>query len=486
MSSKNETPALLISLALTLALIGGGGWWLLRTSNLDGLLNGGDRPSGGQSANLGGAANSDLTQRLSAGDRLLFPQGASPAKQAAVEAIAANEPVEAVSLLEDAVQQNRNDPEARIYLNNAQILRDARDAYAILVTVPIASDRNGSLEILRGVAQAQDEINAAGGINGNALFVWIADDANDPAIAQQIATFVTTSPSILGVVGHYASDVTLAAAPIYQSGGVVAISPVSTSVRLSNFGDHIFRTVPSDFIAARALSDYLLETLQQQRAAVFFNSESGYSQSLMSEFSSAISLGGGQVVSLVDLADGGFSAQASVNDAAQKGATALVLLPNTGRLDEALQVVQLGQGRFSLLAGDDVYTSKTLEVGGSAATDMVVAVPWHILAHEGSPFVAASRQFWGGDVSWRTVTAYDATRALIHSLESAPEKPSDETYEASRRAVQQSLRSSTFEVMGATEPVQFLPSGDRNQRVQLVRVQPGSRAGFAYEFVPIR
>jgi len=33
--------------------------------------------------------------------------------------------------------------------------------------------------------------------------------------------------------------------------------------------------------------------------------------------------------------------------------------------------------------------------------------------------------------------------------------------------------------------VRFLPSGDRNQSVQLVVVQPGSRSSFGVDFVPI-
>jgi branched-chain amino acid transport system substrate-binding protein len=33
--------------------------------------------------------------------------------------------------------------------------------------------------------------------------------------------------------------------------------------------------------------------------------------------------------------------------------------------------------------------------------------------------------------------------------------------------------------------VRFLPSGDRNQSVQLVIVQPGERSGFGYDFVPV-
>jgi len=481
-SKKNEIPALLVALVCTAALTWGC-FLLLRISLRvgDGILTR-DRSTDTLAEVSEESPRSALVERQSPGGQVFFTQNLTPEKQAATEALRAGNDGEAVRLLEASLQQNPNDPEARIYLNNARVLQETGYSSelnslidAILVSVPITSDPNGSLEILRGVAQAQEEANAAG---GRLLFIWIADDENDPAIAEEIANFAVEADFIKGVVGHYASDVTLTAAPIYEEGRVVAISPVSTSVRLSNYGDYIFRTVPSDFVAARALANYLLETVQQRRAAVFFNSESAYSQSLMSEFSSALSLGGGQVVSLVDLSDSGFSAAASLEEATQKGAEALVLLPNTGRLDESLQLVQLAQGRFTLLAGDDVYTSKTLEVGGQAADGMVVAVPWHILAHEGSGFVSASRQLWRGDVNWRTVTAYDATRALVQAFSREGTSPS-------REQVQQALRSPTFQADGATEAVQFLPSGDRNMGIQLVRVQPGFRSGLAFEFVPI-
>lgn len=67
---------------------------------------------------------------------------------------------------------NRNDPEARIFLNNARIGK--QKSYTIATSVPIGTDPNESLEILRGVAQAQNEINASGGIKGVPLKVAIA------------------------------------------------------------------------------------------------------------------------------------------------------------------------------------------------------------------------------------------------------------------------------------------------------------------------
>ena len=470
MSQKNETSVLIVSLLVTAALLGAGFW--LFGKNL-GLGGGAPNPSIG--ANSGPSAeNIPIPDRISQGNRWLVSSDGSPERQAAVGAIANQDYPKAIADLSTSLAQQRNDPEALIYLNNARI--GDQPAYTIAVAVPVYSDVNGSLEILRGVAQAQNDLNQAGGINGMSLRVAIARDDNNPEIARQLATALAADRNILGVVGHYASDVTLAAATVYEASKLVTISPVSTSVKLSGFGQYIFRSVPSDFVAARSLADYMLNRQQQQSAAVFFNSQSGYSQSIKSEFVSALSLGGGRVVSEFDLAAATFSPETSLNQATQQGATVLAMFPNSGQLDRALQVIQANQGRLKLLGGDDVYAPKTLEVGKTAAVGMVLAVPWHILANTQTPFVTTSRQLWGGDVNWRTATAYDATQALIEALRRNP----------TRDGIQQALHAPDFTTPGASNPVQFLPSGDRNQPVQLVEIKPGTRSGFGFDFYPVQ
>jgi branched-chain amino acid transport system substrate-binding protein len=460
---KKETLVLSLTLLITLGLLGIGAWWFFGRSGLK--LN----EAKNSTEKVGDRA---LKDRISFGEKSLIPGETSPAKRAGVEAIAAQNYPEAITNLEAALKTKRNDPEALIFLNNARI--GNRQSYTIAVSVPIRIDLNGSLEILRGVAQAQTEINPTG-IQGIPLKVAIANDDNNPEIAKQIASEFVNNSDILGVVGSFSSDVTLAAGTVYNSGKLVTISPISTSVKLSGFSPYVLRTVPSDYVAARALADYLLTQMQQKQAAVFFNSQSGYSQSLKSEFVTAISLGGGQVVSEFDLSAPGFSAAKSVEQAITQGAKVLMLVSNTGTLDTALQVVQTNRQRLGLLGGDDVYSPKTLEVGQDNAEGMVVAVAWHIDANLNSAFVRQSKQLWIGNVNWRTAMAYDATKALIGAIERDP----------TRTGVQQALISPNFSASGASGTVQFLPSGDRNAPIQLVKIVPGQQSGTGYDFVPI-
>jgi ABC-type branched-subunit amino acid transport system substrate-binding protein len=465
-----------------------GGYLCLKVANLPDLD---DAPVLSQANNSvnNSVEEAQLQNRFSQGEKVLIPQTTTPEKQMAVAAFAQGNYDNAASLFAASLKTVANDPEALIYLNNARIGR--AKSYSIAVSVPIGSDVNAAQEILRGVAQAQDRINQKSGINDTPLKVQIVNDDNNPKIAQQVAHHLSQQGSgisqvsgisshqnqaILGVIGHYASDVTLATAEVYEAEKLVAISPISTSSKLSNLSPYIFRTVPSDYVAARALAQYMLENLQQKKVAIFYNSQSNYSESLKSEFTASVSLGGGEVVNTFDLADANFNASDRYEEAVNNGAEAIMLAANTSALDKALQVVQVNGKRLSLLAGDDVYTPKTLQIAGERGENMVLAIPWHIRNSPDNEFVLVAQKLWGGEVNWRSAMAYDAAQALITAIAENPQP--------TRISVQQNLSDSNFSTAGATSRVHFLPSGDRSGKIQLVKMQPGSNK-FGYEFLPI-
>lgn len=486
MSQKKETFVLLLSLLITLVLIGFGATWLLntlRSPNAPGNLSTGDlnegnpasSPAGsdaGSDPSSGELPASEIGNRLSGGDRLILTNSTSPQKQAGIAALAAGNYDQAVAQLEAALNANRNDPEALIYLNNARIA--TQPSYTLAVVIP-SSAPDVAAELLRGIAQAQTEVNQAGGIQGTPLRIVIADDGDDEAIARQLANAIASQPDILGVIGHFSSGTTLAAAEVYQSAGVPMISPTSTSVRISELGDYIFRTVQSDRFAADGLARYMVNTLQTPSVAVFYNSQSDYSNSLKDAFTSAVFAGGGQVTSEIDLSSSSFNAAAAVEQAIQQGAQTLMLANNTGTRRQALEVVAANQGRLRLLGGDSLYNAELLQAGGAAAVGMVVAAPWHRDANPGSSFPQASRQLWGGDVSWRTALAYDAAQVFLTAIAQGP----------TRAGIHQALNATSFSATGASGSIQFLPSGDRNQATQLVIVRAGNSTGYGYEFAPV-
>ncbi|MGB2927223.1 MAG: ABC transporter substrate-binding protein [Limnothrix sp.] len=470
MANKNDTAALLGALVLTVALLGAGGWWFLQQQDgSETMRSGGEKSRGGAAA---------IAERLSGGERLLLQGNTNDARDEGIAAYAAGDFGEAAKLFATARAEQGNRPDILIYLNNAKASQ--ADYHTIAVVVPLAEDTETGIaeELLRGVAQAQEEVNQQGGINGKFLKVVIADDDDDAAIATDVAAKLSDDPDILGVVGHFSSDSSLAAGEIYQENGLVMISPTSTSVNLSGSGNYIFRTVPSDRFAGNALFDYLEKKLQVKNVAIFYNQASNYSTSLKDNLTTELLSQGGTVAIEVDVNQGGFNAFQTWNEAKTKNAEAIALLTNSGTLNQALQVMQVNENELPIVAGDSLYNADTLKIGGRDAVGMALAVPWHILSNPEAVFPQSSRRLWqGAEVNWRTAMAYDATQALITALQETPD--------ISRETLQQTLANSSFSAIGAADPITFLPSGDRNQTVQIVEVEKSDRSGIGYDFVPV-
>jgi branched-chain amino acid transport system substrate-binding protein len=473
MNSKNEIPILLSALLITGGALAGGYWWF-SNSNKDTKTT----PSTTATTSTNNAVTSGGPVVVSSGDKNIGGNEGKTtaefltAKNAGIAALASKNYAQAQTEFKKALALTPNAPETQIYANNAQI--GEGKALTIGIAVPMKTDATGALEMLRGIAQAQTEINGSGGINGSMLKVAIADDADDAKTSTDVAEAFGKDTNILAVVGHFSSGSTLAAAEVYKKQQLVNISPVSSSVKLSKFSNYNFRTIPSDKVAGRSLAKYTLENIKKKKAVLFFNGQSAYSLSLKDEYSAAMNLDGGSVVQEIDMSAADFNATTALTQAA--GAEVIMLAANTGTLEKAMQVVAANDKKLPLLGGDDVYSPKTLELGKDKAVGLVVAVPWHIDADPKAKFAVSSRKFWKADVNWRTALTYDAAVSLVAALKTNP----------TRAGIQQALSAPGFQAEGSAGLVKYLASGDRSAGIQLVQVAPGNKSKLGFDFVPVK
>ena len=465
MAQENDSRFAIIATLLAFGLVGGISLLLWA---LTGRLDQAVQLQSNSGLALDEALPESVKSRVSMGGKTLFDTD-SEEKEEGVEAIAQGNYANAITVFNTALSDNPNDPETFIYRSNARIGDEA--ALVIAVVAPAGDASAIGLEILRGAAQAQDDINRNGGIDGTPIRLVLVNDGNDPDTATTIAENLIADPLVLGVVGHYSSDVTLATAPIYADGELVTITPVSTAVDLSGISPYLYRTVPTDSFAAAALSAYMLYYREDRNVSVFYDSASEPSSSLKEEFNSFVSAWGGDVMEEYDMSD-----DFSANDAvAEDDADILMLAASPDTLEAAAEVIQANNNTRPILGGDEIYNRYILEETGSDAQALTVAVPWHLLARDtDADFVESSRDLWKGDVSWRTATAYDAVVAIATGL----------AEDASREGLKTALDDSNFTVESATGPINFLPSGDRRQVDRLVQVEACTLSGTGYDFVP--
>ena len=248
------------------------------------------------------------------------------------------------------------------------------------------------------------------------------------------------------------------------------ISPTSTSTSLS--GNVFFRTVPSDAKAGQFLARYAIKN-NMSRVAVFYTSTGNYSQSLKQAFVDGFQLLGSTTV--LDMSVPNFNAQKTV-EALQNQVDGFVIFPNTDNkiINFSLQVADANASLSKpkqLLGGDALYNPATLQLSKGGVNGLVLAVPW--FAKPTYPYTDLAAKRWGGRVSWRTATSYDATKAFTKALSG----------NASRNSVFTKLQQSNLSISETSgEPLQFLKSGDRNTDPLLVRVIPKSSNFAEYDF----
>ncbi|WP_240475785.1 branched-chain amino acid ABC transporter substrate-binding protein [Herbaspirillum rhizosphaerae] len=189
-----------------------------------------------------------------------------------------------------------------------------------LAALPTASHAEGGLVeqpvriVPIGFAGPLSEINARSGrnaailaieevnkssprINGQSVFFELMeqDDKADPRITEYIARYFVNSKAI-GVVGHWTSNATVTAAPIYNEAGLVQISPASWSRRFTQKSYRTaFQILGSDDAGLAVAADYLVRELQLRR--VFILDDGAYLGTSMADYLSAhVKAAGGEIV----------------------------------------------------------------------------------------------------------------------------------------------------------------------------------------------
>ena len=84
-----------------------------------------------------------------------------------------------------------------------------------------------------GAEQAVEDINAAGGINGEMLVLEVGDDACDPKQAVAVANQMA-GKGVVFMAGHFCSGSSIPASSVYSEEGIIQISPASTNPKFTD------------------------------------------------------------------------------------------------------------------------------------------------------------------------------------------------------------------------------------------------------------
>jgi ABC-type branched-subunit amino acid transport system substrate-binding protein len=365
---------------------------------------------------------------------------------------------QAVIYLKNYLASNQNDPEARIYLNNAKAAM-AKNPLKIAVTVPIIDDQlNGSNDIaeqmLRGFAHVQDNFNQNQGINKRLLFLEIVSTGWQKNKIRQIADAIASKKDILGVIGYYTSDSIQEAAPAYD-GKMVAISPTSTAVRDSVFklNNYIFRVSPDNSAAADKLIKYIVYQ-KLNKVAIFYEPNETFAASLKKEFESVVFLNRKQLVNECPVIQSTTEVLDCLRHAKESNAE-VIMLAFSDKVARIAALLIINESENITILGADTPYLETVSQSNIPVDKLRIAVRWHRTNSANSKFEQESVKLWGtGDVNWRTAMSYDATMTMVEAL-----KRTKGNY--TRQKLYEVLNERSFSADGVTAKVEFNDLRDR-------------------------
>lgn len=160
-------------------------------------------------------------------------------------------------------------------------------ANAETVKIAIAGPMSGSVAqygdmVKAGALTAIEQINAAGGANGNKFEAVLMDDACEPKQAVAVANKIV-SQGIHYVIGHVCSGSTIPASDIYENEGIVMVTPSATAPQLTETKkrNFIFRTIGRDDQQGPAAAQYIINKVKPKKVAVLHDKQS-YGQGIAS------------------------------------------------------------------------------------------------------------------------------------------------------------------------------------------------------------
>jgi serine/threonine protein kinase len=274
----------------------------------------------------------------------------------------------AIALYTQAIGQASNDAEAHIYLEDLRV-QASGSPYITLVVATMLSGDSGTVQTgrddLQGAYIAQKEFNDGAKLHGGVkVRLLIANTGSQTQyatqVAQQIIQLAKADKTFAGVMGWPYSSRALAVAKILGNAQIPSVSPTASSDSLTNISPYFFRVAPSNNIQGIAGAQYVEQVLKAHHAALFFDPQDPYSQSLAQDFKNQFTADGNTIAATETYTVGKpATLPAALQDALSKHPDVIYF---SGYADDAsilLTDLPPNIGNLPIMGGDALY-----ELGG--------------------------------------------------------------------------------------------------------------------------
>jgi branched-chain amino acid transport system substrate-binding protein len=263
-------------------------------------------------------------------------------------------------------------------------------------------------EVLPAVKLALREWNEAGGVQGYMVELVALNDGQDPTTAAQRAREMVVDPDIMGVIGHFSDETTLAAMSTYDQASLALVVPMATAVEVTGRGyPQTFRLGADNNLLGRTAAHYAVIERGARRLAVIRGQED-----LVNSFIGAALEEGAMIV--LDLK---VEAEDLVTALAEERPEAIFFAGGALEGGELLLRLREAGLEIPLLGGNGLDSPHLVQIAGDGAegTAYVTITP----PVEDQDFIEAYTALSGAPPGPYAALAYDATQLLLNALRKA-------------------------------------------------------------------
>lgn len=350
-------------------------------------------------------------------------------------------------------------------------------AHAADIKIGVAEALSGGaaqygVAIRNGFQLAADEINAAGGINGNKIQLVVEDEQGKKEEAINVFKKLIFQDKVLMVFGPTLSNSAQAADPIAQASKTVAFGTSNTADGITSIGNYIFRNSVTE-------ADVLPETIKVaakhtglKKVAVMYGNDDVFTKSGYDNFKKALADLKIPVTATETFAKGDvdFKAQLTKIQATKPDAIVLSALIAEGA-PIMVQARQLGIN-VPFIGGNGMNSVKVFDLAKGKSDNLWVGSPWSIENHtkENDAFIKAYQAKFKMAPDQFAAQSYDAMHIAADALKRTKLTGN---LSADRAALREALPS--VKITGATGAFAFRQATGRN----------GQPAGYDAQQTPI-
>jgi branched-chain amino acid transport system substrate-binding protein len=270
----------------------------------------------------------------------------------------------------------------------------------------------------QGIDLAVEEVNAEGGTNGKKIKVIYEDDQCQPEKAVSAINKLVKIDRVPIIIGALCSSATLAISPIANNTKTVIISPGSSSPKISEAGDYVFRNWPSDSFEGRAMAEFAYNTLQARRIAVLYiNNE--YGLGVKDVFTKRFEELGGFIIAVESYEQGATDFRTQLAKVGTGNPDAIYLPGHTNEIGQILRQAKEMGIRSQFLSVVAFESPTTLQIAGDAAEGVFYTTPAFDPESKDQliqAFQQAYTKRYGKPAETFAATAYDALKIVVLAI----------------------------------------------------------------------